>query len=352
MSEPQTPRNNAPPHALPSALLHELRTPLNHIIGFSELLLEQPDKNLVPDLQKIHTAGRQLLSLIDENFHSPGSSAPPAAPQGTSPDEPAAEGSANDPAAGQLASGAAKGFVLVVDDIEANRDVLSRHLQRQGYQVATAADGQQALEKLRAETFDLVLLDVMMPEMDGYEVLQRLKADHALRHLPVIMISAGSELESVVRCIEWGAEDYLSKPFDPTLLKARIGACLEKKRARDSEQALDVALHAQNRAMATWRKAQEADLAIARTTQQAIVTSALPALESWEVETLYTPLIQVGGDVYGWRQLENGSALFWVADATGHGIRCFGSSGRRIEGSLNVDAPNPSSARARVNVSF
>ncbi len=321
MSEPETPRRHAPPHALPSSLLHDLRTPLTQIIGFSELLLEQAaeqaDKNLVPDLQKIHAAGQLLLSLIDENFHSRSTA---AASQGTSPDEPAAEGSANNPAAGQLASGAAKGFVLLVDDIEANRDVLSRHLKRQGYQVATAADGRQALEKLRAETFDLVLLDVMMPEMDGYEVLQRLKADHTLRHLPVIMISAGSELESVVRCIEWGAEDYLSKPFDPTLLKARIGACLEKKRARDSEQALDVALHAQNRAMATWRQAQEADLAIARTTQQAIVTSALPPLEGWEVETLYTPLIQVGGDVYGWRQLENGSALFWVADATGHGI--------------------------------
>ncbi|MGI8819971.1 MAG: response regulator, partial [Chthoniobacterales bacterium] len=266
MSEPQTPRRHAPPHALPSSLLHDLRTPLNHIIGFSEILLDQADKNLVPDLQKIHAAGRQLLSLIDENFHLAGSSATPAAsaPQGTSTDEPAAEGGANNPAAGQLASGAAKGFVLVVDDIEANRDVLSRHLKRQGYQVATAADGRQALEKLRAETFDLVLLDVMMPEMDGYEVLQGLKADHTLRHLPVIMISALSELESVVRCIEWGAEDYLSKPFDPTLLKARLGACLEKKRARDSEQALDVALHAQNRAMATWRKAQEADLAIAR----------------------------------------------------------------------------------------
>jgi sigma-B regulation protein RsbU (phosphoserine phosphatase) len=160
----------------------------------------------------------------------------------------------------------------------------------------------------------------MMPEMDGYEVLQRLKADEALRHIPVIMISALSELDSVVRCIGMGAEDYLPKPFNPTLLKARIGACLEKKHARDREQELTSVLQTQNSEMATWRKAHEADLAVARTTQQAIVASPPPRLDGWQVETVYTPLIQVGGDVYGWRQLGDGAWLFWLADATGHGI--------------------------------
>ena len=218
------------------------------------------------------------------------------------------------------ASGAAQGFVLVVDDIEANRDVLSRRLERQGYAVATADNGRQALERLRADTFDLVLLDIMMPEMDGYEVLQHLKADEALRHIPVIMISALSELDSVVRCIEMGAEDYLPKPFNPTLLKARIGACLEKKRARDRETHLFAQLQIRNSEMARWRAAQEADLAIARTTQQGIVASALPQLDGWKVEAVYTPLIQVGGDVYGWRQLDHGVWLFWLADATGHGV--------------------------------
>ena len=210
--------------------------------------------------------------------------------------------------------------MLVVDDIEANRDVLSRRLERQGYAVATAENGRQALERLRVDTFDLVLLDIMMPEMDGYEVLQRLKADEALRHIPVIMISALSELDSVVRCIEMGAEDYLPKPFEPTLLKARIGACLEKKRARDRETHLFEQLRARNSEMAIWREAQEADLAVARTTQQAIVTSAIPPINGWRVETVYTPLIQVGGDVYGWRQLDPEVWLFWLADATGHGV--------------------------------
>jgi len=124
--------------------------------------------------------------------------------------------------------------LLVVDDNEDNRYTLTNRLKRQGYpDVVTANDGRQALELLRARPFDLVLLDIMMPELNGYQVLEQLKADDRLRHIPVIMISAVDELDSVVRCIELGAEDYLQKPFNPTLLRARIGACLEKKRLRD-----------------------------------------------------------------------------------------------------------------------
>jgi class 3 adenylate cyclase len=126
------------------------------------------------------------------------------------------------------------GTLLVVDDNEDNRYTLTNRLKRQGYtDVVTANDGRQALELLRARSFDLVLLDIMMPELNGYQVLEQLKKDDRLRHVPVIMISAVDELDSVVRCIELGAEDYLQKPFNPTLLRARIGACLEKKRLRD-----------------------------------------------------------------------------------------------------------------------
>lgn len=130
-----------------------------------------------------------------------------------------------------------EGSVLVVDDNEVNRDLLARRLQRQGHVVTVAEDGLQALEMLRRDPFDLVLLDIMMPQMNGYQVLENLKADEKLRHIPVIMISAVDDIDSVVRCIELGAEDYLSKPFNPVLLKARISACLEKKRLRDKEQA-------------------------------------------------------------------------------------------------------------------
>ncbi|MBA2269620.1 MAG: SpoIIE family protein phosphatase [Chthoniobacterales bacterium] len=325
MSEAQLPAGDTERHRLPRSLLHDLRTPLNHIIGFSALLIEQAEEptrdNALADLQKIHAAGQQLLSLINDNFDSVVSVSQSRATDDNREEErQLGEIIQAKLLAGESGSGAAQGLVLVVDDVEANRDVLSRQLKRQGYAVALAENGQVALDRLRTGDVDVVLLDIMMPEMDGYEVLQRLKADPALRHIPVIMISALSELDSVVRCLELGAEDYLPKPFNPTLLKARLGASLDKKRARDREQQLAAALRAQNTEMAAWRKAQEADLAIARTTQQAIVSSAPARLKGWQVEMVYKPLIQVGGDVYGWRELDDDCSVFWIADATGHGV--------------------------------
>ena len=126
--------------------------------------------------------------------------------------------------------------ILVVDDNEDNRYTLRRRLEREGCgQVDVATNGREALDLIASGAFDLILLDIMMPEMNGYEVLERLKADELLRHIPVIMISAISELDSVVRCIELGAEDYLPKPFNSVLLRARIGASLERKRLHDRE---------------------------------------------------------------------------------------------------------------------
>ena len=124
--------------------------------------------------------------------------------------------------------------LLVVDDIEDNRFALARRLAGQGYlNVTTAADGRQALELLKSKPYDLVLLDIMMPNVNGYEVLAQMKANESLRHVPVIMISAVDDIDSVIRCIELGAEDYLPKPFNPTLLRARVGACLGRKRLYD-----------------------------------------------------------------------------------------------------------------------
>ena len=126
--------------------------------------------------------------------------------------------------------------LLLVDDNEDNLYTLTLRLKGEGYNnLVTAANGREALERLQAQPFDLVLLDIMMPELNGYEVLAAMKADARLRHIPVIMISAVDEIESVIRCIEQGAEDYLSKPFNPVLLRARVSACLEKKRLRDQE---------------------------------------------------------------------------------------------------------------------
>jgi two-component system, sensor histidine kinase and response regulator len=247
------PRKTAARHSLPSELIHELRTPLSQIIGYTEMIMEQAEDTghaaFTPDLLKVRAAGYHLLGLINYNFHPvrPGDmpegrasvikkarddrahaeEVPAGDDAPASSEYPATPGATTD-----------TGFILVVDDNEMNRDVLSRRLKGRGYSVATANDGVRALEMLQTQAFDLVLLDIMMPEMDGYEVLTRLKADEQLRNIPVIMISAIDEVDSVVRCIELGADDYLMKPFNPTLLKARIGSSLEKKAARDREVVL------------------------------------------------------------------------------------------------------------------
>lgn len=125
--------------------------------------------------------------------------------------------------------------LLVVDDNEMNRDMLSRRLTPLGYNVSLACDGEEALDLLRQSSFDLVLLDLMMPIKDGFEVLSEIKEDENLLSIPVIMITALDDNSSAARCIRMGAEDYLTKPFDPILLKARVGACLERKRLHDQE---------------------------------------------------------------------------------------------------------------------
>lgn len=133
---------------------------------------------------------------------------------------------------------AARARLLVVDDNKVNRLLLSRSLEQQGHSVASAENGRVALDMLRGETFDLVLLDMEMPEMDGFQVLEQLVGDLHLRDIPVIVTSSLEGIDNVVRCIELGAEDYLTKPVNPVLLKARLGASLEKKRLRDQQKEL------------------------------------------------------------------------------------------------------------------
>ena len=226
-SKPQTARTSVSPQ-----LLHDLRSPLNHIIGYSEMLTEEVDaqrrEGFATDIEKIRAAGHRMLTIIEENFTTAREAAPVVhESESPMPPDAAVQSAADTP-----------GHLLVVDDDAANREVLCRRLERQGHNVQTVASGVEAMRILGEAAFDLVLLDIMMPEMDGYEVLGHIKADSRLQHIPVIMISALNELQSAVRCIEAGAEDYLTKPFNPTLLRARIGACLEKKRGRDRESAL------------------------------------------------------------------------------------------------------------------
>lgn len=215
-------------------LRHDLRTPIGLVLGYGEMVADEladaGRADLLADVEKIRAAGRRLLALVDERLQaealeevrSPAQTLPARLPAESSPAE--------------AAPGEDGGLLLIVDDNEDNRDVLARRLQKQGHWTVTAASGPEALSILAEQPFDLVLLDIMMPEMDGYEVLFRIKSEPQTRHLPVIMISARDELESVVRCIDMGAADYLPKPFNPTLLRARVGASLREKRAHDREQ--------------------------------------------------------------------------------------------------------------------
>jgi adenylate cyclase len=211
-------------------LRHELRTPLNAIKGYGELLVEEAPEGgrdtLLADLGKVLDLADRLLGEIDRMVEVV--AAPPIEIVGNvlRTIKPLGDSEVADPRS--VAS-----RILVVDDNASNRDLLSRRLQREGYRVTSAEGGAAALAMIAAEGFDLVLLDLMMPGMSGFEVLSRLKADRNTRHIPVIMISALDELDSTVRCIEAGAEDYLPKPFNPILLRARIGACLQKKRLLD-----------------------------------------------------------------------------------------------------------------------
>jgi class 3 adenylate cyclase/CheY-like chemotaxis protein len=270
-------------------LRHELRTPLNHVVGYSEMLLEDladaGPAALVAGLRRVHAnarvvqarinsqlgsmwddAGTPDLKALAEALATPlqqmladieaarelGAESVSARVNGDIARIAAAAAALSQLADGTLAleppSGAAPGAtakpalpptaieggrILVVDDDTDNRDILTRWLKRDGHQVIEASGGRQALQLLRLHPVDLMLLDMMMPDMDGMEVLATLAADTAAAKPPVLMISGYDEMHSVVRCIEAGAEDYLPKPLDHVLMRARIGASLERKRLRD-----------------------------------------------------------------------------------------------------------------------
>jgi sigma-B regulation protein RsbU (phosphoserine phosphatase) len=336
-------------------LRHELRTPLNHIIGYGEMLLEEIEESdrreLAPHLRRILEDARDLLGLVNELLAPAETAAGVADPghlsrvltpplnrifasgedlkklavaaesndllpdlerivlavehlldvlnHGATPPalERAERATGREPAAARTDARRQVhdyGTILVVDDNENNREMLARRLAREGYtRVVAAADGRQALDLLRSRRFDLVLLDIMMPQVNGYQVLEALKSDPERRDVPVIMISAVDELDSAIRCIELGAEDYLLKPFNPTLLRARVGASLEKKRLRD-----EIMRHVRR---------MENELETARAIQLSMVPTDFPIPSPERPLELYAtlqPAYEVGGDLYD---------FFWVA---------------------------------------
>jgi serine phosphatase RsbU (regulator of sigma subunit) len=197
--------------------------------------------------------------------------------------------------------------LLVVDDNKVNRMLLIRSLEQQGHYVTAAENGCEALEVLKASPIDLVLLDIEMPEMNGYQVLSNMKQDRQLRHIPVIMVTAVDEMESTIRCIEMGAEDYLPKPFNPVLLRARIDASLEKKHLRDKEQ--------------FYLKSLERDLEIGREIQAGFLPTELPTAPGWEIVASLKSAREVAGDFYDAFYLESEQKICLViADVCDKGV--------------------------------
>ena len=224
-----------------ATLRHTLRTPLNHIIGYSELLLEEARErgleDMLADLQNIHAAGKELLTLFEELFN------PVAVDAGSvetaveiRPDSQASD-PIGDARSSKRTGDAATPDVrlLLVDDNKNNRDIVSRLLEREGYAVTQAENGREALERLESENIDLVLLDVMMPVMDGIEACKRIKDDPETRLIPVVIMTALSQVDDRVRAIQAGADDFLTKPVNRTELLARIQTSLRLKQTVDSK---------------------------------------------------------------------------------------------------------------------
>jgi diguanylate cyclase (GGDEF)-like protein len=276
-------------------LRHQLRTYINHVLGYSDILIEDAGRGqsqFMPALQQIRAGGHQLLGLVQTALGDPqgllstsvldtalsdlhdkvsevfqGSEklrdemrssqvqkladveaithalrnlldyTQPSSPRASSPSNEVAECAESAFPEALLAPNREESTIVIGDDDQANRNMLVRHLEVDGYQIVEAKDGTEVLSILSVQQCDLVLLDMIMPELDGFETLGKMKHDPRLRDIPVMMISASDELASIVRCIEMGAEDYLPRPFNPVLLRARIGASLERKRLRDREQA-------------------------------------------------------------------------------------------------------------------
>jgi sigma-B regulation protein RsbU (phosphoserine phosphatase) len=213
-----------------------------------------------------------------------------------------------------MAAGSTSERILVVDDDAMTRKVLSRTLGSAGYECDESPNGIDALKRLHENQPSLLLLDFDMPGLDGAEVLQRLRADAdpAIAQIPAIMLTGHGGEESEVLCLQAGADDFVTKPINTAVLRARIETQLRLRSMRRQ-------LQQQNDELEAWRSNLERDLEAARLTQQSLIPQKPPSLRGWEVAACYRPVIQVGGDIYGWLRMADARTLFWIADATGHG---------------------------------
>ena len=317
----------------------ELQTPTKLVISNCQQLIPVIESEFVADVEKINLAANKLLQEIESLLQANTEADSLIKKVGNTVSEVRhAEKETVDidllidsgmllAAESQQPLDHSKYKILIVDDNATNRDLLSRQVTTQGYQAGVAANGKEAIAMIQTGIYDLILLDIIMPDIDGYQVLKWIRAG-AWRHIPTIMISALDEIDSVVKCIEMGAADYLAKPFNPTLLKARLGACLEQKRLRDQElvyldklavaneeiQTLNDCLQEENMRLST-------ELEVTQRLQMMLLPKEqeLSEIEGLEIAGFMEPADEVGGDYYDVLQ-HHGRVTIGIGDVTGHGL--------------------------------
>ena len=294
------------------------------VIDNCQQLIDSIEVDFISDLEEIDTAANKLLNEIHQLSTTKLPSMPSA--EAKMEIEPSAETNLrkinlNKPLDNSQFT------ILIVDDSAANRDLLSHQVLAQGYQVATAANGKQAIAMIQTGTYDSILLDIIMPELNSYQVLKWIRGS-CWRHIPTIMISALDRFDSVVKCIEMGAADYLAKPFHPTLLKARLGACLEQKRLSDRESSYLEQLAQANQEISKLNNCLQAEnnrlsaeLEITQRLQMMLLPKEheLSQIEDLEIAGFMEPAQEVGGDYYDILQ-HHGRLTIGIGDVTGHGL--------------------------------
>ena len=303
----------------------QLAKPTQMVIDRSQQLISLVDKNFLLEVRQINRAANQLLQEIPRLIEVPTS------------DIEILEDTVLDISTSVLTNrfpldkyqlSQARGYkVLVVDDSAINREILADQVKAEGYQTATAKDGKQAIQMIQTGSFDLILLDIIMPEIDGYQVLKWIRHS-PWKHIPTIMISALEQTDSVVKCIEMGAEDYLTKPFNSTLLKARLGACLEQKRLRDLESIYMRQLAQANQKISQFNNCLQventrlsSELEVTQRLQQMLLPKEkeLHQIEALEIAGFSEAAAEIGGDYYDVVQ-HQGRIIIGIGDVSGHGL--------------------------------
>jgi serine phosphatase RsbU (regulator of sigma subunit) len=304
----------------------QLEKPTQVVIDRSQQLMSLEDKNFVLEVEQINRAAKQLLQEIQGLIEVATSEIELL--EDTVLDistNPILDRFSVDKH--QLAETTRGYTVLVVDDSIINREILADQVKAEGYQTAIAKDGKQAIQMIQTGAFDLILLDIIMPEIDGYQVLKWIR-NSPWKHIPTIMISALEQMDSVVKCIEMGAEDYLTKPFNSTLLKARLGACLEQKRLRDLESIYVRQLAKANQKISQFNNCLQventrlsSELEVTQRLQKMLLPKEkeLHQIEALEIAGFSEAAAEIGGDYYDVVQ-HQGRIIIGIGDVSGHGL--------------------------------